>query len=73
MKMNICNPVEVIYLNLFALGQIMTTWVHLSTYVLSVINFSPFKLFNAVSAVFKTASVKNTNLKSLGKEIHFSL
>ena len=73
MKMNTCNPIEVIYLNLFALGQIMTTWVHLSTYVLSVINFSSFKLFNAESAVFKTASVKNTNLKSLGKEIHFSL
>ena len=71
--MNTCNPIEVIYLNLFALGQIMTTWVHLSTYVLSVINFSSFKLFNAESAVFKTASVKNTNLKSLGKEIHFSL
>ena len=73
MKMNIYNPIEGMYLNLFALDQIMTTWVYLSTYVLSVINFFPFKLFNAGSAVFKTTSVKNTNLKSLAKEIHFSL
>ena len=69
MTVNKSNPIEVIYLNLFALVQnieleIIATWVHLSTYLLFVIDLSPFKLFNAGSAVFKTASVKHTNLKS---------
>ena len=69
MTVNNSNPTEVIYLNLFALVQnieleIIATWVHLSTYLLSVIDLSPFKLFNAGSPVVKTASVKHTNLKS---------
>ena len=36
----------------------MTTWVHLSAYLLFGIKFSPFKLYNAGSTVFQTASVK---------------
>ena len=77
MKLNISNFIEAIYFDAFALGQnidlqIMATWVHLSTYLLFVINLSPFKLFNAESAVFRTASPKHTDLKSPGKEIHFS-
>ena len=64
MKLNISNPIEAIYLNVFALDQnielqIMATWVHLATHHLFVINFSPFKFCNAESAVFY-------------KEIHFS-
>ena len=62
MKLNIYNPIKAIYVNAFALGQItelqiMAIWVHLSTYLLFVINFSPFKLFNAESAVLRTAPV----------------
>lgn len=76
MKINISNPIEVIYLNLFALGQnialqIMKTWIHLSTYLLFVINLSPLKLFKTESTVLKTTSVKHINLESTGKEIHF--
>ena len=78
MKLNISNPIEAMYLNAFALRQnielqIIATLVHLSTYLLFVINLSPFKLFNAKSAVFRTASIKHTDLKSPGKDIHFSL
>ena len=58
MKVNMSNLIEDIYLNLFALGQnielqIMTIWVHLSTYLIFVLNLSPFKLFNAGSKVSK--------------------
>ena len=52
---------------------IMATWVHRSMYLLFVINLSSFKLFHAESAVFRTASIKHTNLKSTKEEIHFSL
>ena len=33
--------------------QLMATWVHLSTYLLFVINWTPFKLLNTKSAVSK--------------------
>ena len=64
------------YLNVFALSQsielrIIATWVHLSTYLLFAINLFRFKLFNAESAVLRTASVKHTDLKFPDKEIHF--
>ena len=36
----------------------MATCVHLSMYLLLVINLSPFKLFDAASTIFRTASVK---------------
>ena len=38
--------------------------IHSSTYLLFVINLSPFKLFNAENAVFRIASAKHINLKS---------
>ena len=74
MELYIPNPIEAT----FAFGrnielQIMATWVNLSTYLLFVINLSRFKLFNAESAVFRTTSVKHTDLKSRDKEIYFSL
>ena len=57
------------YLNIFALVenielQLMAIWVHLSTYLLFAIDLPSFKLFNTDSAVFRTASIKNTDLKS---------
>ena len=63
------QPIWTTYINIFALSQtidlqIMATWVHLSTYLLFVINLAPFKLFYTESAVFRTASVKYTDLKS---------
>ena len=73
MKLNISNLIDAIYLNVFALRQniefqIMATWVHLLAYLSFAINLSPFKLFNAESAVVRTASVKHTNLKSPDKK-----
>ena len=50
----------------------MATWVHLSTYLLFIINFSPLKLLNAESAVYRMASVKHTDLKSPYKKIYLS-
>ena len=78
MKLNIYNLNEDIYLNIFAFDQnielqIMTTWFHLSNYLLLVLTLYPFKLFNAESTVFRMPSVKHTNLKSSYREIHFSL
>ena len=69
MELNITNPIETIYLNIFIVGQnielqIRAAWVYLSTYLLFVINMSPLKLFNTESAVFRTASVKLIDLKS---------
>ena len=66
------------YLNVFALSQsielrIIATWVHLSTYLLFAINLFRFKLFDAESAVLRTAFVKHTDLKFPDKEIHFFL
>ena len=68
MDTNISNPVEAIYLSVFALGQdielqVMTAWVHLSMDLLSVINLSPLKLLNVENAVFRTAFSKDTDLK----------
>ena len=42
----------------------MTTWVYLLIYLLFVINLPPLKVFDAERAVFRTASVINTDLKS---------
>ena len=72
MKLNISNPIEAIYLNIFALVQnielqLMATWVHLSTHLLFdnlVNNLNPFKLFNTEGVIFRTASVKHTDMKS---------
>ena len=53
----------------------MTTWVYLLIYLLLVINLPPLKLFDAEKAVFRTASVINTDLKSshTQKKTFFSL
>ena len=72
MKLNISNPIEAIYLNIFAHVQnielqLMATWVHLSTHLLFdnlVNNLNPFKLFNTEGVIFRTASVKHTDMKS---------
>ena len=69
MKLNISNSIEAIYLNIFAVTQntelqLIKTWVHLSTYLLFVINLPPLKLSNTESAALRTASVKHTDLKS---------
>ena len=63
MKLNISNPIEAIYLNIFTLDpnmelQITTTWIDISTCLLFVINFSPFKLFKIKSAVSRMAFVR---------------
>ena len=60
---------EAKYLNKFALAQNiqlqpMATWSYLSTFLLFIINLLSFNLFNTESAVFRTASIKHTNLKS---------
>ena len=47
----------------------LATCVHLSTHLLFVVNLSPFKSFNAESAVFKHTASVNTDLKSPDKEI----
>ena len=78
MKVNMSNLIEDIYLNLFALGlnielQIMTICVHLSMYLIFVLNLSPFKLFNAGSKVSKTGSIRHIDLKTSGRETRFSL
>ena len=36
----------------------MATWIHLSRYLILAIDLSSFKLFNAASAVFRTAPIK---------------
>ena len=51
----------------------MGIWVHLSMYLIFIINFYSFKLFNAEWAMQKVqTSVKHTNMKSPDKEINFS-
>ena len=65
MELNISNPIEVQNIEL----QIMKTWVHLSTYLLFVINLSPFTLSNAESTVFRTASLKHSYLTKKKKYI----
>ena len=49
----------------------MATWFHLLVYLLFVINLPPFKLLNAESTVFRTASAKNIDLKSPDKKHKF--
>ena len=49
----------------------MATWVHLSTYLLFVVNLSVFKLFNEEGAFFSMTSVKDADWKFPDKEIHF--
>ena len=60
---------EAKYLNKFALAQniqlqLMATWSYLSMFLLFIINLPSFNLFNTESAVFRTASIKHTNVKS---------
>ena len=51
----------------------MGIWVSLSTYLIFIINFCSFKLFNVERAMQKVqTSVKHTNMKSPDKEINFS-
>ena len=76
MKLKISNPIEAIYVNTFTFGQnielqLMEAKVHLSAYLLFVINLFTFKLSNAESAVFRTASIKHTDLKSPDKKYIF--
>ena len=73
MKLNMSNPTEAIYLNIFALAQnielqLMATWVHLSTYLLFAIYLPPFNFFNTERTVFRKASVRHTDLKSPGRQ-----
>ena len=73
MKLNISNPIEAIYLNIFALVQnielqLMATWVHLSLHLLLLINFSYFKLFNKESAVLRTVSFQRNDSKSQDRQ-----
>ena len=51
----------------------MALWVHLSKYLLFAVNLPSFKLFSAGNTVFRTASVKHTDLKPSDKEIPFSV
>ena len=60
---------EAKYFNKFALAQniqlqLMATWSYLSTFLLFIINLPSFNLFNTESAVFRTTSIKHTNVKS---------
>ena len=75
-QINMFNAMEAIYLNIFTFHpnielQIISTWA--STCLLFLINLFPFKLFNAESTVYRTASILHTDLKFPDKEIHFSL
>ena len=79
MELNMSSLIRAMYLNAFALRQntelqIMATFVHLSIYLLFVINLSPFKFFNVESAVFRRAYVKHTDLKiARQRNLFFSL
>ena len=42
----------------------MATWIHLSRYLILAIDLSSFKLFNAASAVLRTAPIKKKNGKT---------
>ena len=79
MKLNISNPIEAIYLNIFTYSQnielqIMITCVHLSKYHYLLLTF-PFSncLMQKVQMQKAQASIKHTDLKSQDKEIYFSL
>ena len=77
MKLTISNLIEAIYLDIFSLGQnielqIMATWVHLSTYLLFVINLSHSNC-SMQKAQSSDRPWSNTDLKSPDKETNFSL
>ena len=76
MKLTISNLIEAIYLDIFSLGQnielqIMAAWVHLSTYLLFVINLSHSNC-SMQKAQSSDRPWSNTDLKSPDKETNFS-